>query len=68
MNSTNERIGYDSLLAARVKQLKEIEDAVTLIVRDLFVGEPKKARAKAEQLRNDIADMIRVAEEEHKAF
>lgn len=56
----------DELLYERVKQLKEIDDRLTMI----NVRHSKKCAAWAElnQLRYDLADMIRKAEEEHAAF
>ena len=58
----------DELLASRVKQLREIEDRLSA----LLVFRPDWDKAFATKaitaLRNDIADMIRVAEAEHDAF
>jgi predicted nucleic acid-binding OB-fold protein len=56
----------DELLDSRVKQLKEIDDRLHRIQKRISSSDfPWGA---IESLRYDIADMIRVAEEEYAAF
>lgn len=64
---TQPRIGYDSLLAARVAQLREIEERLERYI-SLIPEAPKTAAGCFGRLRIDIRDMIRLAEAEHDAF
>lgn len=58
-----ERIGYDELLAARVKQLQLIRDRIGRILSVPDGG--TKWIHELVSLENEIADMIREAEAEH---
>ena len=60
-----ERIGYDELLAARVVQLREIDERLEAIYRKAILYD---VTGEIRRLRNDIADMIRRAEAESAAF
>lgn len=67
-----ERIGYDELLESRVKQLQEIDDVVAAIRRYCAI-DPSSVVAKGvihrlDGLREDLAEMIRVAKAESAAF
>lgn len=58
----NQTIGYDELLADRVKQLKDIEERLERIE-----SAPDIVRS-IRSLRNDVNLMIQHAEDEHTAF
>ena len=71
---SNEKIGYDELLQARVKQLKYLDDCLERIVRHVQYKEPGPApngqavMFAIAEMRRDLEYLIHVAEEEHAAF
>lgn len=67
----NEKIGYDELLHARVEQLKGIDEQLEQIGKRLSRSATliaQDAEHDIQLLRNELADMIRLAEEEHTHF
>lgn len=63
----NEHIGYDELLAARVKQLRDIDDLLERLEAAIKGGCVINL-AEIQNVRFQLSNMIRVAEAEHAAF
>jgi hypothetical protein len=61
-------MGYDELLFDRVNQLKAIDDRLERIIAKVGDIPPDMTRMSLSCLRDELATMIRVAEEEHAAF
>jgi len=64
-----ERIGYDELLSARVRQLQQIDERLAAMLRTPNgLWDWESTKTALHRLRRDIGDMIRVAKAESDAF